>query len=158
MTPLGYSLEAATPDWQAVPDLAALVARAVAAVPQLDGPAEVSIRLTSDAEMAELNGRYRGMPKPTNVLSFPAAAGLPLPPGEIRPFGDLVLAWATVAREARDQGKSLEAHVSHLLVHGLLHLQGFDHETDQDAEAMERLETQILAGLGYADPYLEHAA
>ena len=158
MTPLSFSLDTAAPEWQAVPGLEALVARAVAAVPQPDGPAEVSILLTGDAEMAELNGRYRGLPKPTNVLSFPAPATLKLPLGEVRPFGDLVLAWATVAREARDQGKSLDAHLTHLLVHGLLHLHGYDHQTDQDADTMERLETAILATLGYADPYLEHAA
>ena len=113
-------------------------------------PVEVSIRIVGEAEGAELNARYRGKTGPTNVLSFPAElpAGVPLPT-----VGDLVICAPVVAREAQAQGKPLSAHWAHLTVHGCLHLIGYDHEQEAEAAAMEALETEILAGLGFPDPY-----
>jgi probable rRNA maturation factor len=102
--------------------------------------------------MREINREWRGKDKPTNVLSFPAAAQ-PVPKGEVAHLGDLVLAWDTVKTEATTQGKPIQDHISHLIVHGLLHLQGFDHEIESEAEIMEARETKILASLGIADPY-----
>lgn len=119
---------------------------------------EVAVRLTDDAEMQRLNRDYRGLDKPTNILSFPMLAPEELP----RRFdlddrdlllGDLALAAETVAREAAERGISIEDHVTHLVVHGTLHLLGHDHEEEAEAEAMEALETRILAGMGLADPY-----
>lgn len=107
----------------------------------------VSVLLGDDAALRALNKRWRGKDKPTNVLSFPAT------PGPERLLGDLALAAETVAAEAAAQGKSFETHMAHLLTHGLLHLLGYDHETDSDAERMEARERRILAGLGLADPY-----
>ncbi len=113
-------------------------------------PVEVSIRIVGEAEGAELNGHYRGKTGPTNVLSFPAElpAGVPLPT-----VGDLVICAPVVAREAQAQGKEPSAHWAHLTVHGCLHLIGYDHEQEAEAAAMEALETEILAGLGFPDPY-----
>ncbi|HEY3645687.1 MAG TPA: rRNA maturation RNase YbeY [Gammaproteobacteria bacterium] len=113
--------------------------------------AELSIRVVDEQEGAALNARYRGKDYATNVLSFPAElpSGVPLPM-----VGDLVICATVVAREAREQGKSAEAHWAHLTVHGCLHLIGYDHEDDKQAGLMEPLETAILAGLGFPDPYL----
>lgn len=113
--------------------------------------AQVSLLVVDEAEGRALNRDYRGKDYATNVLSFAlnegdTVAGMPL-------FGDLVFCAPVVAREAAEQGKSLDAHYAHLVVHGMLHLQGFDHEADDEAEAMEALETVILGKLGYADPY-----
>lgn len=117
----------------------------------------VAFLLTDDAEIRRLNRQYRGKDKPTNVLSFPAMpedrpAG-PSIRGVPRHLGDIALALETVRREAEEQGKTVRSHVSHLAVHGVLHLIGHDHENDAEAEAMEALERRILAGLGIADPY-----
>ena len=110
-------------------------------------PAEVTVRFVDAAEGRRLNRDYRGKDYATNVLSFPYAAGTTL-------SGDLVLCLPVLAREAREQGKPPEAHCAHLIVHGMLHLQGYDHEADRaDAERMEALEREILADLGYPDPY-----
>jgi probable rRNA maturation factor len=141
----------------------ALAARAAAAAgegePLLGSPRlAVSLLFTSDAEVHALNREWRGRDKPTNVLSFPmlergelAALGLDGPPAML---GDIALAHETCAREAAEKGVPLEHHAAHLLVHGLLHLAGHDHvESDTEAEAMEALETAILAKLGIADPY-----
>ncbi len=114
---------------------------------------EVAVLFTDDASMAEINAEWRGKNRPTNVLSFPTAPDTPLPTGEARPLGDIVLAYGVVAGEAGEQGKTLRDHVAHLMVHGTLHLLGYDHETDEDAEMMEALETSILKGLGITDPY-----
>lgn len=116
--------------------------------------AEVTVRLVGEAEGRELNRGYRGKDYATNVLTFvygeedgaPTIEGAPL-------MGDLVLCLPVVVREAAEQGKPLDAHFAHLVVHGMLHLQGYDHESDDEAEAMESVEREILAGLGYADPY-----
>ncbi len=126
---------------------------AAAAAP--DAAGEIAVRIVGEAESAALNARYRGRNGPTNVLAFPAefAAG-PAPAGELLPLGDLVICAPVVAREAEEQGKSLEAHWAHIVVHGTLHLQGYDHEEDDDARRMEAREREILAGLGFEDPYL----
>ena len=131
------------------------VAAAVAARDELIVPdhAELSLVLTDDARIRVLNRDWRGFDKPTNVLSFPAADADDDDPGPL--LGDVIVAHETMAREAAAEGKSFDDHVAHLLVHGLLHLFGFDHETDEEAEEMEALETEILAGLGIADPYAE---
>ncbi len=136
-----------------------LVREAIFAVAEDQGFAvdldtEVSVTLTDDAEVREVNKEWRGKDKPTNVLSFPMAE---LEPGDAPGplLGDLVLAAETCGREAAEEGKTPSDHVRHLIVHGMLHLLGFDHETDEDAEDMESTEIRILAGLGIADPYAE---
>jgi probable rRNA maturation factor len=143
------SIDVEDPRW---PDMAALASRCHHAV-LADDPREISLLLTSDKEIRDLNKQWRGKDKPTNVLSFPSADML-LPPGEVAPLGDLVLAYETVAAEAKDQDKSFENHVAHLIVHGLLHLLGLCHDTDDEADAMEQRERDILARLGIPDPYL----
>ena len=111
----------------------------------LDREAEVTLRYVAQSEGRRLNRSYRGRDCATNVLTFIY---------EARPLaGDIVICAPIVAREAREQGKDVEAHHAHLLVHGLLHLQGYDHENDRDAARMERRERAILAGLGFGDPY-----
>ena len=131
------------------------VATAIAARPEPIVPeaAEWSVVLSDDARVRVLNHDWRGQDKPTNVLSFPAADEDDDDPGPL--LGDVVVAFETTAREAREEGKTLEHHLAHLLVHGLLHLFGWDHEDDAEADEMEALETEILAGLGVADPYGE---
>ena len=115
--------------------------------------AEVSVRIVDEAEMQALNREYRDQDKPTNVLAFPAGdAGFALP-GEIPLLGDVVVCAGVVAREADEQGKPLEHHWAHMLVHGTLHLLGHDHVGDEQAEAMEALERRILDEFGIADPY-----
>lgn len=122
---------------------------------KVTGAAEIAIVLTDDAEQSELNAQWRGKAGSTNVLSFP----------QIEPFtpvrgilGDIILARETVEREALEQGTTLEHHFTHLVVHGFLHILGYDHLEDAEAVRMEALETAILAGLGIEDPYAEPAA
>lgn len=115
---------------------------------------ELTLRVVGEGESAELNSRYRGKHGPTNVLSFKAEA----PPaagetGEVLPFGDVVICAEVVEREAREQGKPLAAHWAHMVVHGALHLQGYDHETVREASIMEARERDLLARLGFPDPY-----
>ncbi|MFC0217083.1 putative rRNA maturation factor [Pseudochelatococcus lubricantis] len=138
--------------------VAALAQRAVGAalaragVPLREG-AELSVALADDEAVRQLNAQWRGLDKPTNVLSFPAAD-----PDELADaphIGDIVLAFETVAREAQDDNKTLADHTTHLIIHGTLHLLGFDHETDAEAEEMEALEIAALADLGIADPYAD---
>ncbi len=118
--------------------------------------ADLAIRIVDEKEGRALNHHYRGKDYATNVLSFPAELPEGLPKGVKLPLlGDLVLCAPVVAREAREQRKPLGAHYAHLTVHGCLHLLGWDHEDAQEAEAMERLEREILAGLGLPDPYLD---
>lgn len=113
----------------------------------------IGVVLTDDAEQRELNRIWRGKDAPTNVLAFPIAAS---PPGAAAALlGDVVLAYETVAREAAEQQKPLADHLRHLVVHGVLHLLGFDHESDADAALMEARETEILATLGVPDPYCD---
>ena len=145
--------------WQDAPDAEAVIQRAIAtaaAAADADvGDAELAIMLTDDSGIRTLNSNWRGIDKPTNVLSFPALQPEgPQKPGDApRMLGDIAIAYQTMRREADDEGKPFDHHLSHLAVHGFLHLIGYDHETDDDAEAMERLETEILAQLGIPDPY-----
>lgn len=113
-------------------------------------PAEVTIRIVGALESQGLNHEYRGKDKPTNVLSFPfeAPAGITIPLA-----GDLVICAPVVEREAIEQHKASEAHWAHMVVHGMLHLQGYDHIEDQDAEVMEALEIRLMHRLGYSNPY-----
>jgi probable rRNA maturation factor len=118
--------------------------------------ADLAIRVVDAREGRALNRHYRGKDYATNVLSFPAdaAEGVKLPKGVKMPLlGDLVICAPVVAREAKEQGKAVNDHYAHLTVHGVLHLLGWDHEDEREAECMERLEREILAGLGIADPY-----
>jgi probable rRNA maturation factor len=118
--------------------------------------ADLAVRIVGTREGRALNRHYRGKDQPTNVLSFPAELDetIKLPKGVTMPLlGDLVLCAPVVAREAREQKKPLAAHYAHLTVHGTLHLLGWDHDDDKDAECMEQLEREILAGLGLPDPY-----
>jgi probable rRNA maturation factor len=144
-------------DWPDEPTLTDLVGRAVSAAfaeigPDRPGESEVGVIFTDDARIRDLNAGWRGKDKATNVLSFPAfpeTKSGPLPPL----LGDIVLAAETVAGEAALEGKPVENHISHLVVHGLLHLVGYDHEVDAEAEEMEALERRILARLAIPDPY-----
>jgi probable rRNA maturation factor len=140
----------------AVPD-APLFERWAAAVLQGDrGDAELTIRVVDAAEAAELNRRYRGRNAPTNVLSFPFEAPPGVPDSGL--LGDLVICAPVVRREAREQGKAPEAHWAHMVIHGILHLLGYDHREDARAAEMEDLETALLTGLGYPPPYEEPAS
>ena len=143
-------------DWPAAAELRRLaesaVARSLAAVTaELAPPAEVCVVFTDDDRIRALNRRYRGRDAATNVLSLPAA---PPMPGKLGPLlGDIVLARTTIVDEAAAAGLTITDHLTHLIVHGFLHLLGYDHGTDADAAVMERLDTAILARLGIADPY-----
>lgn len=119
------------------------------------GTAELAVVLGDDALVHALNKAWRGQNKATNVLSFGAAEDEPRPEGAPLLLGDVVLAFETVAAEAAAQKKKLADHLAHLVVHGVLHLLGFDHEDAAEATRMEALETEILAGFGVADPYRE---
>ena len=120
------------------------------------GAARITVRIVDEEEGRELNRDYRGKDYATNVLTFAYDEGedMPLPEG-LPLMGDLVLCRQVVEREAAEQGKSVDAHYAHLSVHGMLHLQGFDHEIEAEAEEMEARERAILAELGISDPYLE---
>jgi probable rRNA maturation factor len=142
--------------WRALPGAGVLARRAIeacgeiAGVELLDG-AEVGVQLADDARVRALNRQWRKIDEPTNVLSFPAfgTSGLAIAPM----LGDIVLAFETTQSEAEAEGKTLADHTAHLIVHGFLHLIGFDHMSDAEAETMEQLESRILAKLGVADPY-----
>ena len=142
-------------DWSAVdPDVETAIRTAAVAVARAQAAhirpgMDAVIALADDATVRRLNGTYRAKDKPTNVLSFPSGD----PTGSA--LGDIVLALETIVAEATDLGISARHHTQHLVVHGLLHLLGFDHETDAEATAMERLETEILATIGIADPYAD---
>jgi probable rRNA maturation factor len=145
--------------WQAEPDAEAVIHRAIATAAEIanadHGEAELAVMLTDDEGIRTLNSNWRGIDKPTNVLSFPALQ----PTGPRGPddaplmLGDIAIAYQTTRKEADDERKPFEHHLSHLAVHGYLHLIGYDHENDADADAMEGLETEILAQLGIPDPY-----
>jgi probable rRNA maturation factor len=143
--------------WDEIPGLEELAERAVSAVgsAELHSPTEceVSILFTSDAKIETMNKTWRGKAKPANVLSFPAPPGQPTPEGEPKFLGDIVLASGIVAQEAASQGKDIKFHTAHLIVHGLMHLLGHDHQSDAEAELMEAKEIRILRGLGIPDPY-----
>ncbi|OSN05310.1 rRNA maturation RNase YbeY [Lonsdalea iberica] len=120
-------------------------------LPQFQAESEVTIRIVDEAESHELNHTYRGKDKPTNVLSFPFEAP---PEVELPLLGDLIICRQVVEQEAAEQEKTSEEHWAHMVVHGCLHLLGYDHIEDSEAEEMESLETEIMKGMGYADPYL----
>ena len=148
-------IEIASPLWQSEPEAEARVREAFAAAAgRVPGDGEVSVLLADDAALRVLNRDWRHIDKSTNVLSFPAAeqpAGLP------PLLGDIAIAYETVAREAGEEGKPFLHHLAHLAVHGYLHLMGYDHQTDSEAEAMETLERDILRSLRIPDPYRAEA-
>ena len=116
-------------------------------------PASLTVRVVGASEGRLLNRRWRGKDKTTNVLSFPAG-DLPQAPDEALPLGDIVICAPVIRREALEQVKSVTAHWAHMVIHGTLHLLGHDHEDARDAAVMEQKERQLMAGLGFADPYL----
>ena len=134
-----------------LPTLEQIEQWATAAVQPQSDEVEMTVRIVDEAESHELNLNYRGKDRPTNVLSFPFEC-----PDEVELplLGDLVICRQVVEREAQEQDKPLMAHWAHMVVHGSLHLLGYDHIEDDEAEEMESLETQIMTGLGFADPYL----
>lgn len=143
--------------------MAETAAQAVLSRLGIAGSFEISLLACNDARIAELNADFRGKPKATNVLSWPSEERAPEIAGDMPDLddledelGDIAIAYETCAREAEEAGKTMADHCTHLLVHGTLHLLGFDHETDEDAALMEGLETEILAKLGIADPYQDH--
>jgi probable rRNA maturation factor len=144
-------------DWPPEAELEIMVHEAVAAAMAETGAiaeqgTELSVVFSDDAHIRQLNAQWRGKDKPTNVLSFPAfppKRGAPLPPL----LGDIVIAFETVIREAALEGKEVRHHITHLLIHGLLHLLGYDHETGEEAEEMEAVERRALARLAIPDPY-----
>jgi len=142
--------------WGADSDLETLVAECLdagqAEIDTIPDSAEIAILFTHDIAQRDLNKGYRGKDSSTNVLSFPAGE-TPLPPGMPRPLGDISLAYETVAQEAKTGVIAFDAHLRHLILHGLLHLLGYDHENDSEALIMEQTETRALARLGIADPY-----
>ena len=148
-------LQIASENEQGLPSEAQLIQWATAAVRPTRDDVEMTVRIVDEEESHELNLTYRGKDRPTNVLSFPfespAEVELPL-------LGDLVICRQVVEREAVEQNKPLMAHWAHMIVHGSLHLLGYDHIEDAEAEEMESLETEIMQGLGFADPYLSEKA
>ena len=147
--------------WQAEPDAETVIHRAIATAAEMVdadiGETELAIMLTDDAGIRTLNSNWRGIDKPTNVLSFPALqpTGAGGPDDAPRMLGDIAIAYETTRKEADDEQKPFDHHLSHLAVHGFLHLIGYDHENDDDAEAMETLEAEILAQLGIPNPYAD---
>lgn len=142
------------PDEHALLELTSTIVNAASKHLALSGetPVELSVVFADDTMVQELNAQWRGKDRPTNVLSFPSKA---LRPGDVMPpvLGDIILAFQTVEHEALDEKKQFEDHVGHLVLHGLLHLLGYDHENAEDAELMENIETHILATLAIPDPY-----
>jgi probable rRNA maturation factor len=152
---LAIEIVTESPAWAVLPAAEAKIRRAAEAALRDAGvrEGEVAIALVDDAQMRRLNREHRGIDKATNVLSFPAAKiG-----HEDGALGDIVLAYETLAREAEAERKSVTDHLMHLVVHGTLHLLGFDHASDAEAEAMEARERAILATIGVPDPYAEQA-
>lgn len=153
---LTLQIACAADDIPGVDELLVWAEAAVADEP--DAPLELTVRVVDRDESRALNHRYRGRDAATNILSFPWEAPAPELAGLCPLLGDLVVCAPLVADEARDQNKPLHAHWAHLVVHGVLHLRGFDHVDEEDATRMEALEVSILAGLGYPDPYRPVAA
>ena len=148
--------------WHTEAGAESVIQRAIAAAAEIAdataGNAELAVMLTDDAGIRTLNNNWRGIDKPTNVLSFPALQPTASAPADApRMLGDIAIAYETMRREADEEHKPFDHHLSHLAVHGFLHLIGYDHENDGDAEEMEALETQILAHLGIPDPYADRA-
>jgi probable rRNA maturation factor len=161
--PIEVELVEPSPRWrEKLPRRRALCVSAVeaalaAAKPRLTRRTEVSLVLGDDALVRRLNRQWRRIDRATDVLSFPVVDEL-TPPRATALMGDVVLAFETVAREAQEQGKSLADHLRHLVVHGVLHLMGYDHEMPEEAERMETIEIEVLARLGIADPYADRLA
>jgi probable rRNA maturation factor len=162
LAPSGVTVDvlSESPLWEAEPGAEAVVREAISrAADAIDvgaPAAEVAVLLCDDATIAALNAQWRGREEPTNVLSFPAPPASDLMPSEPSApvhLGDIAIARETVIREAREQGRTVSQHLAHLAVHGFLHLLGYDHQTDEEAEDMETLEREILATLGISDPY-----
>jgi probable rRNA maturation factor len=147
--------------WQTEPDAEAVIHRAIATAAEIAdadvGEAELAVMLTDDSGIRTLNSNWRGIDKPTNVLSFPALqpTGGGGPDDAPRMLGDIAIAYETTRKEADDEQKPFDHHLSHLAVHGFLHLIGYDHEKDDEAEVMEALEQEILAQLGIPNPYAD---
>ena len=147
--------------WRSEPNAEAVIHRAIAAAAEVVdadvGEAEIAVMLTDDAGIRTLNSNWRGIDKPTNVLSFPALqpTGDGSPDEAPRMLGDIAIAFETTSGEADNEQTPFDHHLSHLAVHGFLHLIGYDHEKNDDAEAMETLEAEILAQLGIPDPYAD---
>jgi metalloprotein, YbeY/UPF0054 family len=151
MSQVILDLQLACEDNTGLPDESQFQKWLDAVIPQFQEESEVTIRVVDTAESHDLNLTYRGMDKPTNVLSFPFEA----PPGmELPLLGDLIICRQVVEREAKEQEVSLDAHWAHMVVHGSLHLLGYDHIEDEEAEEMEGIETEIMLALGYEDPYI----
>ena len=143
-----------------LPDVSEIVETGIAAAlkaAKFQEQADVVVLLCDDAEMKQLNAEYRNKDKATNVLSFPAPKSMRVK-GVLEHLGDMALGYETCVREAKEQGKLLKNHVMHLAVHGALHLLGYDHMNDGEAETMEALERDILAELGVPDPYAQDQA
>jgi probable rRNA maturation factor len=155
--PLVTDVLVSAPCWEQEADCEAVVTRAIdaaaAMAPAPGAGAEIAVMLADDAALRELNRTWRDIDKPTNVLSFPAPPAPAAAGGAPRHLGDIAIAYETARREAETEGKPFADHLSHLAVHGYLHLIGHDHETEVEAEAMEALERAILARLGIPDPY-----
>lgn len=155
---LEIDVNVAAPAWEAVEGLEALTRDCLLKSLAISGAAlaptcEISVTFCDDATIRALNAQWRGKDQPTNVLSFPM-------PGALQAkslLGDVIVAYETVAREAAEQGKALRNHAAHMVVHGFLHLIGYDHETAAEAEGMEALERKIAAALGFPDPYADDA-
>ena len=147
--------------WRDEPEADAVIQRAIAAAAEaVDADVadtEIAVMLTDDAGIRTLNGNWRGIDKPTNVLSFPALppTGPGGPDDAPRMLGDIAIAYETTRKEADDEQKPFDHHLSHLAIHGFLHLIGYDHEKDDDAEIMEALEQEVLTQLGIPDPYAD---
>lgn len=160
-TPIDAELIVEDPRWTtALPDAEALMRAALDASFAKAGFNEavaLSVLLTNNEQVQTLNRAYRGQDKPTNVLSFPSESG-PEIPGLPRTLGDIALAYETMVHEAEIAGRALAEHFLHLIVHASLHLIGYTHEAEQDAERMEALEIAVLAGLGVANPYIGSGA
>ncbi|EOV9631421.1 rRNA maturation RNase YbeY [Cronobacter dublinensis] len=155
MSQVILDLQVACEDIAGLPDEAQFQTWLNAAIPQFQEESEVTVRLVDEAESHDLNLTYRGKDKSTNVLSFPFEA----PPGiELPLLGDLIICRQVVEREAQEQEKPLEAHWAHMVVHGSLHLLGYDHIEDDEAEEMEGIETEIMLALGFDDPYIAEKA
>lgn len=149
---LEIDLRVADPRWEALGDLNALATRVLGvASARMQQGGEIAILLTHDGEMHALNKQWRGKDKPTDVLSFPSDQ--PEIPGQPQYLGDIALGYDTALADSGTMGRPFEAHASHLMVHGFLHLMGYDHIEPEDAKVMEPLETEILASLGWPDPY-----
>lgn len=147
-----------TPHWERLDDLENGIALAVQMTFQvvdfeISRSCQITIVLSDNEEVQRLNNFFRGFDKPTNVLSFPFGQQDPVPPEDVMPLGDIILAYETLKNEANELNIKLDHHVYHLIIHGLLHLLGYDHETEDDAHIMETLEKEIMLRLDLPNPY-----